>query len=99
MDSDIPSEVSSITYTGLHRTVNEWEDKDAIKELITGADITYYNPLFSIGVSGNYTKLSAPLNKDISPYEIFDFNDDELLNLGVHYSVLLRNNLFLEKLQ
>ncbi|MBK8681597.1 MAG: hypothetical protein IPN31_06770 [Bacteroidetes bacterium] len=94
VDSDIPSEVSSITYTGLHRTVNEWEDKDAIKELITGADITYYNPLFSIGVSGNYTKLSAPLNKDISPYEIFDFNDDELLNLGVHYSVLLRNNLF-----
>lgn len=89
-----PAEISSINYTGLHRTLNELSDKDAIDETIAGADLTYYNPLFTFGVSGNYSKFSVPLQKDISPYEIFDFNSDALLNVAAHYSVLLRNNLF-----
>ncbi|MFN3940311.1 MAG: hypothetical protein ACK4IY_06970, partial [Chitinophagales bacterium] len=93
-NQNAPLEISSINYTGLHRTENELADKDAIDETIAGADITYYNPLFTLGVSGNYTRLSAPLNKDISPYEIYDFNNDKLINAGVHYSALIRNILF-----
>lgn len=94
VNQDEPLEISSINYTGLHRTESEIADKDAINETIAGADITYYNPLFTFGVSGIYTQLSNSLNKDISPYEIYDFNSDRLINASAHYSALFRNILF-----
>lgn len=93
-DGEIPATISSIQQTGLHRTIAELDSKNAVSETIAGVDITYYDTLFSIGISGNYTRLSTPLHKDISPYEIFDFNDNAVFNTGIHYSLLIHNYLF-----
>lgn len=86
--------VSSIDDTGLHRTVSELAHKDAIRENAAGADLVYTKGEFSIGCSAVYFHLSSPLTKDVSSYEIFDFEGRDLLNASVHYDYLWRNVLF-----
>ncbi len=89
-------QVSSIGDTGggQHRTENELEDKDAIRETLAGFDIAYYNKQFNLGISAIYTQLSVPLVKPVDVYEIYDFTGDKLFNSSIHYNYLWRNLLF-----
>lgn len=91
--SDEVIQVSSIDESGLHRTENELEKKNAIDETIGGFDVTYYNGQFNAGVSGVYYQFSSPLEAATQPYEIYDFSGNKLFNFSLHYNYLWRNLL------
>jgi hypothetical protein len=83
--------ISSFQESGFHRTESEIEDKNAIKEAVAGANITYGKRHYHIGVTGTFAKYSASIEKDLSPYNQFDFTSDQLTNFGIDYQYLWRN--------
>ncbi|HMU68862.1 MAG TPA: hypothetical protein PK511_07805 [Chitinophagales bacterium] len=91
--SDEVIQVSAIDESGLHRTESELERKDALKELMGGFDLTWYKDQVNIGFSAIGYHYSAPLQPTISPYEIYNFTGQQLINFGTHYNFLWRNML------
>lgn len=87
-------EVSSLQTSGLHRTETELADKDAIQQTIAGIDISYYKEQFHLGASAVYYHFNTELNKELNPYQYFDFENNQLLNASIHYNYLWRNILF-----
>lgn len=85
---------SAIDESGLHRTTNELERKDAIKELISGFDATWYGNQMQFGVSAIGYAYSAELAPELSPYELYDLTGNRLMNFSAHYNYLWRNILF-----
>ena len=86
-------QISNIDDSGLHRTENELENKNAIKETVAGFDATYYKGQFNVGISAVYFHLSTPLIKTPDLYNVYDFTGTNLLNSSVHYNFLWRNIL------
>lgn len=85
---------SAIDESGLHRTENELLRKDAIQELMGGFDATWYGNQMQFGVAAIGYQYSADLSPELSPYELYDFTGNTLMNASVHYSYLWRNLLF-----
>ena len=87
--------VSSFQASGLHRTIGEITDKDAIEENIAGGEISYNNDFLTIGLISAITKYNGILNRNLSMYSQFQFNNNTNLVNGIHYSLIKRNiNLF-----
>ncbi len=84
-------EVSSFQTTGYHTTPNEIEDKDAIKETITGGNISFNSRFFKGGLTLANYRFSAPLNKKESDYNQFEFQGTENTNAGFNYQFQLDN--------
>jgi len=80
--------ISSLQESGLHRTPRELEYKKAINIKAFGGNITYKHKRFNIGVTSYYSKLGKDLNKEYQPYNQFDFNGSENINVGLDYSYL-----------
>ena len=71
------------------------KDKDAIEENIFGAELSYENDFLKIGVIGAYTNYNGSLNRQLSIYNQYEFNQSQNLVNGFHYSLIKRNvNLF-----
>lgn len=85
------TDISSVQIAGFHRTNSEIEDKNAIKQLNVGGDISYKTRRFSIGASALYTKFDAALTPTVAPYNKYRFSGDKLLNASVHYDLKFRN--------
>ncbi len=92
--SDEIREVSSLLESGFHRTENELADKHVIDQTVFGGNISLSTSKFEIGISGLHTQLSAPLTKDIKPYNQFEFTGDQLSNASIDYSLLIKNAHF-----
>lgn len=82
---------TSILSSGFHRNANEVADKNAIRQLTTGGNITYQNSNLRIGLNGSYDRFDQPLNRNMLPYNIFYFNGQQNYNLSVDYNLNLRN--------
>jgi hypothetical protein len=89
-DDDILS-ISSLLETGYHRTPGELEKKNSITETIYGGNITYRKRRFNAGITGVRTMFSHSLDKDIYPYNQFEFIGKENLNIGLDYSYIFSN--------
>lgn len=87
--------ISSFQLTGLHRTIGEIEDQDAIQERHYGGHLRYRTRNFSFGLTGIATRINADLTRNLFTYNQFEFNDDENLVVGVDYHYLRGNvNVF-----
>lgn len=84
-------EVSSLQQTGLHSTPSEIADKDALGEQLMGGNVAYKSRKFSIGATALFTHFSAPLNRNLSLYNQFEFAAQQNLNVGVDYNYVFRN--------
>lgn len=82
---------SSLVQTGLHNTPRELDKKNVLDETIYGGRITYEKRAFSIGVSGIQYSFGGELNRDIKPYNQFEFNGQSNTNFGVDYSFIWNN--------
>lgn len=89
--SDAIEEITSLQSTGYHRTYNELADKDAIQETYYGGNVTYRNNKLKLGFTGYTTQLGAELNKNLSPYNMYDFVGKENFNLGMDYNYLFHH--------
>jgi hypothetical protein len=81
--------VSSFTETGYHRIPREIEDKNSIRESITGGNINFKTSFFSMGLTCFHSHWSANLEPKIYPYNLFNFHGKENLNAGIDFQVAL----------
>ncbi|MBI9054083.1 MAG: helix-hairpin-helix domain-containing protein [Bacteroidales bacterium] len=83
-DNDIAS-VSSFQNSGYHSIPSEIADKDAIKEQITGGNITFNHSLFKLGLTAINYQFGSELLKDTTPENQFKFQGNENSNLSLDY--------------
>ena len=87
--------VSSFQASGIHSTIGELKDKDAIEENILGAELSYENDFLKVGAIGAYTNYNGSLKRQLSIYNQYEFNQSQNLVNGLHYSLVKRNiNLY-----
>ncbi|MEX1192701.1 MAG: hypothetical protein WEA99_12070 [Brumimicrobium sp.] len=82
---------SSINLTGFHRTNSELERKNSVMETIIGANFKYENRNFQMGISGIQQSYDTPLERDFRNYNQFEFKGDQLTNMSLDYSYVLKN--------
>ena len=85
-DEDGKEYVSTLLYTGLHRTVSEISKKDIIDIQFFGGRFKYTLNRFSIGITSYNTKLSKDLISAETAENIFDFRGNNLTNYGLDYA-------------
>ena len=87
--------ISSLQITGLHSTPNEAADKDAIGETAFGGHLCYKTQKLNIGTTVFKSEYSANLQRQLQPYNQFQFNGKENTNIGIDYSYIYKNfNIF-----
>lgn len=84
---------SSINLTGFHRTNTEIARKGAVKEFITGGNLRYDKGNLHLGVAGIYWAYDHAINKDILPYNQFDFRGKRNASFSADYSYTIKNVL------
>ncbi len=83
--------VSSIQLTGLHRTHNEIEDKDAITQQQMGGHVAYKTRRLDIGVTGVHSNIDADFEPNLQTYSQFRNSDNQQTNLGLDYNWIYKN--------
>ena len=87
--------VSSFQASGIHSTLGELKDKDAIEESIIGGEFSYENKFMNLGFISAYTKYNGSVERQLSTYNQYEFNQNTNLVNGFHYSIVKRNfNLY-----
>jgi hypothetical protein len=84
-------EVSSLQETGFHSTVSEYADKNAIREMAYGGNVTLRKARYSIGVTAIHSQYNVPLVRSLQLYNQFDFTGKENTIIGADYNFILRN--------
>ena len=90
---DVVLEISSLQQSGLHRTQSELTDKDAVSFITTGGQLAYNSKSLSLALSGVAYQIGADLNEDLSPYELYDFTGNRLINGSFSYTYFYKNAL------
>jgi len=78
--------ISTLLYTGLHRTVSELRKKDNVSVQVFGARFKYTFNTISIGYTAFNTILSKDLISSFTPENLFDFRGNNLTNQGLDYA-------------
>ncbi|HLZ17173.1 MAG TPA: helix-hairpin-helix domain-containing protein, partial [Cyclobacteriaceae bacterium] len=84
--------LSSFSYTGLHRTVAELANRNAIGESNMGSVIQLKNKSLDAGLILHHTHFSIPLRRMPSLYNQFAFNGDENTNAGAYLNYNFSNH-------
>lgn len=83
--------ISSIQESGLHTTIAEVEDKDALTKEVFGSHLAFKKNLFEIGSTYSFTRFDKSLSKGDDLYKVFDFEGKQLSNFGLDYNFVLKN--------
>lgn len=96
IDGDvIDGTFSGIYKTGLHRTENERNKKHTVNQQVAGANITYGNLYYQIGITTVHTFLDQYLQPETLPYNVHAFAGDRQTTAGIHYRFrLYKLNIF-----
>ncbi len=87
--------VSSLQTTGLHRTINELEDKNANTLQSLGGNVNLKANNFSIGATVVNYQLETSLEPGTQLYQKFRFSGNQLTNISLDANYLFRNlNIF-----
>ncbi len=82
---------SSLQNSGIHSTINELENRDAVKETIFGHETSYQNKFLKIGLVSTMTKYNGEINRNTFLYNKFQFNNEVNWANGLNYSIIKRN--------
>ena len=93
-DAIFDDSFSSFQISGYHRTVSEIEDKNKVKEFVTGGEFAYSGENFRIGIAAVFTNYNIPLNSSLSPSNQYKFNSGSLLTTGINYRYFYRKMSF-----
>lgn len=78
--------VTSILESGLHRTYSEVSKKELVNEQLFGANISYRNKGLQYGLTSYKVLYSNKIQKDLAPYEFYNFQGKENFNVGTDIS-------------
>jgi hypothetical protein len=85
---------SSINLSGLHRTNSEIAKKDAFQETMAGGNLRYQVRNLSLGVASVFQGYNKVFNKELKPYNQFDFRGKNLVTSSADYSFVYKNMSF-----
>jgi DNA uptake protein ComE-like DNA-binding protein len=83
--------VSSLQSSGYHRTASELNDKNSINQLSYGGNLTYRKGSLQIGLNAIHHQLSAALQKQDAPYNLFAAGGKSYTNASLDYSYTYKN--------
>lgn len=76
---------TSFQRNGFHRTVSESFDKDAVLELIFGANLKYQIKNLRLGITAIQSEFDANFSPNLPLYNQFSLNTNKNQNYGAHY--------------
>jgi hypothetical protein len=85
------NEFTSFQTSGLHRSVNEINDKGTIQSMAFGGSLKYRQKHWNVGANVLYYHFDKKLSISPQPYNLFYFNSNQLFNASVNYSYIHRN--------
>ena len=92
LESGVQNETfTSFQEDGFHRTYRELEKKDAIHEQSFGGHLRYRKRSWSVGATAVRSTFDTELTRNLQPYNQFEFNGQDVTNVGVDWNVLRRN--------
>jgi hypothetical protein len=83
--------ISSLQYSGLHRTIAEMQDRGVTRKHSAGFSARFRGRSLQLGINQLYEKLSLPLYPADLPHNQFAFRGKSLLNTSVDYALAFRN--------
>jgi hypothetical protein len=83
--------ISSILNSGYHRTLSEISKRNTISQTSFGGNISYRDTRLHVGLNGVAFKFSAPLVRDIQPYNQYAIQGSDWYNYSIDYSYTYRN--------
>lgn len=90
-DDEGYTSISSINYSGLHRTPHEQRNRHAAAQFNYGTNVTYHYKRFKAGLTYLSTNFHGELLRGSSLYQQFDFQGNSLHQIGLHYNYTYRN--------
>ncbi|MCC6835064.1 MAG: helix-hairpin-helix domain-containing protein [Cytophagales bacterium] len=89
--------ISSLSTTGLHRTLSEMANQNTVKESNAGAVLSITHKRLDAGLTVHHTGFSVPLQRNATPYNQFYFTGNTNTNSGLYLNYAYRNvSLFSE---
>ncbi len=88
------SYITSIQETGYHRTAAEVQDKHAISEQLYGAHLDYKTEHFRLGGTFANSDYGMDLNKNLVPYNQYEFVGKHNQNMSFDYSWMYHGTSF-----
>ncbi len=83
--------VSSFNYSGLHRTVNELNNRNTLREQNAALILSYKHRGVDAGVMLHYTGFDKALTRNATLYNSFAFQGNENTNAGVYVNYSFAN--------
>jgi len=90
-DGDGEPVITSINYSGLHRTPTEQANRRSIKQFNYGTDLSYRQDRLKLGLTYLSTSFVHTLMPGKALYQQFDFEGNHLQQLGIHYNYTFKN--------
>lgn len=85
--------ITSINYSGLHRTPTELKNRNALKQLNYGVNLEYQQKGLKLGTTLLATHFDIPLKLNTRTYNQYRFEGNHLQNIGFNYQYGLYNLL------
>jgi hypothetical protein len=83
--------ISSFLNSGYHRTQNENDDRNNLRQLSFGGNITYRKKNLHVGLNSVMYNFSFPIQKRDEPYNLFAISGKSWSNFSIDYSYTFRN--------
>lgn len=96
--SDSGEEINSLSFSGLHRTSTERENKGAASQWVYGLNSRYQRKPWSMGLTAYRTQFSLPFASGKTLYEKYEFSGNSLVNLGADYNYSYKNAYYFGEL-
>lgn len=90
--------VDSLQETGYHRTQNEIDRRNAIRQQVVGGHLCYASPNLEVGYTFYHLWLNVPWAIKPSKFNQYYFQSDRLTDMGLDFRWLLHNFVFFGEL-
>ncbi|MCU0442046.1 MAG: helix-hairpin-helix domain-containing protein [Bacteroidia bacterium] len=82
------STFSSIQTSGLHRTLNEWDNRKNVWETIVGMHAVRSYKMGTIGFTATHSRYDARMEPATAAYQRYAFRGNQLSNAGIHWNYI-----------
>ncbi|MES1214596.1 MAG: helix-hairpin-helix domain-containing protein [Bacteroidota bacterium] len=82
---------SSFLTSGYNRTQSELDDRNNLRQLAFGGNISFTKNRFHMGINGISYNFSLPIQKRAEPYNLFAISGRNWNNFSIDYSYTFRN--------
>jgi hypothetical protein len=87
------TQFTSLKLDGFHRTENEIAGKEQVKKTIIGSSIQFSKRNFALGIQSVFQGFSMNYQKQMKPYNQFDFSGRSLVSSSIDYRYTYKNGL------